>query len=83
MEGEYLSIPQAANELGVSRVVLYRKVKKGAIVALKVGKNYIIHRSQMNPVHRPLTETDKRRIEKGVTKVIKEYGDVLRWLAKE
>ena len=83
MEAEYLSIPQAAKELGVSRVVLYRKVKQGAVVAVRVGKNYIIHRSQINPVHRPLTETDKHRIEKAVTKVVKEYGDVLRWLAKE
>lgn len=83
MEGEYLSIPQAAKELGVNRVVLYRKVREGAIVAVRVGKNYIIHRSQMNPVHRPLTDSDKRRIEKAVTKVVKEYGDVLRWLAKE
>ena len=83
MEDEYLSIPQAAKELGVSRVVLYCKVKQGAVVAVKVGRNYIIHRSQINPVHRPLTETDKRHIEKAVTKVIKDYGDVLRWLAKE
>ena len=83
MEAEYLSIPQAAKELGVNRVVLYRKVKEGAIVAVRVGRNYIIHRSQINPVHRPLTDADKRRIEKAVTKVIEEYGDVLRWLAKE
>ena len=83
MENEYLSIPQAAKELGVNRVVLYRKVKEGSVVAVRVGKNYIIHRSQINPVHRPMTEADKRRIEKAVTRVVKEYGDVLKWLAKE
>ncbi len=83
MDAEYLTIPQAAKELGVNRVVLYRKVKEGAVVAVRVGRNYIIHRSQINPVHRPITEADKRRIEKAVAKVVKEYGEVLRWLAKE
>ena len=83
MEAEYLSIPQAAKELGVSRVVLYRKVKEGTVVGLKVGRNYIIHRSQINPIHKPITEADKKRIERAVTRVVKEYGDVLRWLAKE
>ena len=83
MEGEYLSIPQAAKELGINRVVLYRKVKEGSIIAIRVGKSYIIHRSQINPVHRSLTEADKRRIEKAVTRVVQEYKDVLQWLAKE
>lgn len=83
MDKEYLSIPQAAKELGVNRVVLYRKVKQGTIVAVRVGKNYIIHRSQINPIQRPLTEADKQRVEEAVTRVVKEYGDVLRWLAKE
>ena len=83
MNAEYLTIPQAAKELGINRVVLYRKVKEGAVVAIRVGKNYFIHRSHINPINRPITEADKRRIEKGVTKVVKEYGDVLRWLAKE
>jgi len=83
MKGEYLSIPQAAKELGINRVVLYRKVKAGSILAIRVGKNYIIHRSQINPVHRPLTDADKRRVEKAVTKVAQEYKDVLRWLEKE
>lgn len=83
MEAEYLSIPQAAKELGINRVVLYRKVKEGSMMAIRVGKNYIIHRSQIRPVHKPLTDADKHRIEKAVKRVVQEYGNVLRWLAKE
>ena len=45
---DYLSIPQLAKELGVSRVSIFHKVKKGMIKARKIGRNYVIARSDLN-----------------------------------
>ena len=38
----YCSIPQLAKQWGVSRWVLYKRVKKGEIKAVRVGNMYVI-----------------------------------------
>ncbi|MCA9401711.1 MAG: helix-turn-helix domain-containing protein, partial [Candidatus Omnitrophica bacterium] len=39
---DYISIPQMAKNLGLSRFEVYQKVKKGTIKGRKVGRNYVI-----------------------------------------
>ena len=39
---KYLTIPQLAKMMGVSRTTVYRKVKSGEIKATKVGHDYIV-----------------------------------------
>lgn len=39
---QYISIPDYARELGVSRITVYNRVKSGQIPARKVGRNYVI-----------------------------------------
>ena len=44
---KYLTIPQAAKLLGISRIAVYKKVKNGQIKADKIGRNYVINRKQI------------------------------------
>lgn len=80
----YLTIPQLAKIMGISRVTVYRKVKAGQIPAVKVGHTYIISDSEITKVlSKKLTAEDKKRIETAVNKVVAEYGEVLKLLGKE
>lgn len=39
---KYLTIPELARLLGVSRITIYNRVKKGQIPATKIGRTYVI-----------------------------------------
>ena len=80
----YITIPQLAEMMGVSRTTVYRRVKSGEILAERVGHAHLIPEGE---VHRllstELTESDKERIDRAVKKAIKEYGEVLKRLGEE
>ena len=83
-KGEYITIPQLAKMLGVSRIAVYKKVKKGQIKAIKIGRNYAIpQKSVANILGKALGEEDKREIDIAITKTVKEYGEVLKLLGRE
>ncbi len=42
MAREYFSIPEAALRLGLSRIAVFKKVKKGQLEALRVGRNWAV-----------------------------------------
>jgi len=82
--GEYLTIPQLASLLGISRIAVYRKVKKGQVKAVRIGRNYAIPQKQIAAVlGKTLREEDKREIEAAVKKTVREYGETLRLLGSE
>lgn len=81
---EYITIPQLAKLLGVSRIAIYKKVKKGQIPAIKVGRTYIISdRDITSIIGREVSDKGKKRIDAAVRKTVKEYGEVLKRLGKE
>lgn len=81
---EYYTIPELAKILGISRIAVYKKVKKGQIKAKKVGKIYAISKKYVASVlGKELSEIEKKEIEKAVKKTVKEYGEVLKLLGKE
>jgi len=81
---EYLSIPEVARILGVSRVAVFKKVKSGQIKAIRVGRNYAIHKEDiLGTESGKLSEKRKEEIDKAVHKTVKEYGEVLKLLGKE
>lgn len=81
---EYLTIPQLAEMLGLSRVTVYRKVKSGEIHAIKVGRNYVIrYKDVADILGRELNEKAKKSIRNAVSKTIREYDEVLKKLGKE
>jgi excisionase family DNA binding protein len=82
--GEYVSIPEMARILGLSRIAVYRKVKKGRIKAKKIGRNYAIPRRDADAIlGKALAEEDKRQIDAAVSKTVKEYGRTLKLLGAE
>lgn len=84
----YFSIAQVARILRISRIAVYKKVKKGEIEAIRIGKifaipkEYVVRRLQKIR-GRPLTEEEKSKIRKVVDKTISEYGEVLKRLGAE
>ena len=81
---EFLTTSELAAIIGVSRVTIYKRIKKGDIEAIRIGRNYVIPKHYVSEVYkRRITATRKKLIEKAVRKVVKEYGDVLNKLGQE
>ena len=81
---EHLSIPELAKILGLSRIAVFRKVKNGAIKAVKIGRNYAISRKQLDSIlGRSLSEDDKKEIDAAVRKTVSEYSQTLKLLGKD
>jgi excisionase family DNA binding protein len=71
---EYLTIPQLAKILGISRIAVYRKVKKGQIKAQKIGRNYAIPREAVGISRgKPLSTSKKRQIGAAVRKAFETF----------
>ncbi|MBN2409794.1 MAG: helix-turn-helix domain-containing protein [Candidatus Aminicenantes bacterium] len=80
----YFTIPQVARILGISRIAVYKKVKKGEIRAIRIGRNYAIPKERLADIlGKTLRESDKKEIDRAVKKTVREYGEVLRLLGNE
>ena len=84
----YISIAELAKMLGISRVAVFKKIKKGHIPAEKIGRSYAISMEHVSEITGSsdsgvLTDEKKKEIKKAVEKVVKEYGETLRLLGKE
>lgn len=78
---KFISTIELAKILGISRIAVYKKIKKGEIKAIKVGRNFVIDKKDLgNILGKELTEKEKKEIEKAVKRVVKEYGETLRLL---
>ena len=83
-EVDYITIPQLAQILGISRIAVYKKVKKGKIKAIKIGRNYLIPKKYILVIlGKALGEEEKRQIDKAIKKTVEEYGEVLKLLGRE
>lgn len=80
---KFVTIPQLAKFLGLSRIAVYNKVKKGEIEAIKIGRNYAIPKKYIDDiVGEKLSAKRKEEIDKAVKKTVTEYGEVLKLLGK-
>jgi len=80
----YLTIPELAKVLGVSRIAIYNRVKKGQIPATKIGRTYVIMDQEIADIlGKEATREGKKRIDAAVRKTVQEYGEVLKRLGKE
>ena len=81
---EFLSTAELAKLLGISRVAVFKKIKRGEIKAMKVGRNFIIPKSILGEVlGSVLSPENKLEIDKAVSRTASEYGETLRLLGKE
>jgi len=80
----YITIPELAKLLGVSRIAIYNRVKKGHIPATKIGRTYVIaDRTVETILGRKVTSEGRKRIDGAVDRVVREYGEVLTLLGKD
>jgi len=83
-KNDYITIPELAKILGLSRIAIFKRVKKGVIKAVKIGRNYAIPRAYIDSIlGKTLGDSDKKEIDLAVKKTVKEYGRTLRLLGKE
>ncbi len=81
---QYISIPELAKLLGLSRVAVFKKVKSGEIPAVRIGRNYAISLRFIDKIlGKILSEADKKEIDAAVEKTVQEYGEVLKLLGRE
>lgn len=81
---KYITIPQLAKILKISRIAVYKKVKKGEIKAIRIGRNFAIPRKYVADIlGGTLRKEDKSEIDRAVKKTVKEYGETLKLLGKE
>jgi len=70
--------------LGISRIAVYKQVKAGKIRATKIGRIHVISdRTVQQVLRKRVGPLDKQRVDLAVRKVVDEYGEVLKRLARE
>ncbi|MFC1546438.1 helix-turn-helix domain-containing protein [bacterium] len=80
---KYLTIPELAKIMGLSRIAIY-KVTSGKIKSIRIGRNYAIPIKELEFISsKKLNKEAKNLINKAVNKTISEYGEVLKKLGKE
>jgi len=70
---DVITVKEAADMLGLSRVQIFRMIKNGTIEAQMVGKTYIIPSSVIEDI----------LIKKPVRKAVEDFGEALKRLGKE
>ena len=81
---ELMTVAEVAKILGISRVAVFKKIKKGVIKATKVGRNYVISTKDLSTsLKSTISDSHKEKIKEAVKKVVREYGDVLKMLGNE
>jgi len=81
---EYITVPELARLLGVSRVSVYNSVKKGRIPATMIGRTYVITDKTVREIlGKEVSVKGKKRIDAAVHKTVREYGEVLKKLGRE
>lgn len=81
---EFITTVELAKILGISRIAVFKRIKRGRIKAIRVGRNFVIARDSLPEIlGRILSEKNKREIETAVKKTVKEYGQTLRLLGNE
>lgn len=81
---DLITTTELANILGISRIAVFNKIKKGQIKAVKIGRNYVIPVKTLSiSLGKNISKNQQKEIESAVKKTVKDYGDVLKLLGRE
>ena len=81
---DYFSSSELAEILGISRVAVFKKIKKGEIKAKRFGRFWLIKDKELrNILGETLTSAQKKFLERVVKRTVNEYGETLRLLGNE
>lgn len=80
----YFSVSELAQILGISRVAVFKKIKKGKIKAKRFGRFWLTKDEELrNILGETLTLAQKKFLERAVRRTVSEYGETLRLLGNE
>lgn len=80
---KFITTPELAKMLGVSRIAVYKRIKSGKIKALRIGRNFVIDKKDLGDIlGKELKQSEKLEIEKAVEKTVADYGETLKMLGK-
>jgi excisionase family DNA binding protein len=81
---KYLSVAEYGKLLGISRIAVYKQIKKGQLKAITIGGRLVIPSAALGEIlGGPLSERRKEIIAAAVRKTFADYGDVLKRLGNE
>jgi excisionase family DNA binding protein len=81
---KYITVPQLAKVLNLSRSTVFKWVKSGKVQASKVGGTWIIDDPDIaNILEGRLSEEDRQNIRAFVQKAVKQYGELFKRLSRE
>lgn len=85
MQKQFISTTELATLLGVSRITVFNRIKKGEIKATKIGRNFIIDKADLPAelFNDGIDKNSEKIIQAAVKKTIAEYSETLRLLGKE
>lgn len=84
LKSKYLSVSEVAAILGMSRTAVYKKIKRGDIKAIRLGKTIGISRHLLTNINSHVIDpAKKKRIDRAVSKAVAEYGGLLKRLGNE
>ncbi len=80
---KYYTARELAKILGISRIAVFKKIKKGQVKAIKIGRNFAISKKEVESVlGKSLTRGQKAIIRRAVEKTFKEYGQAIKMLGR-
>lgn len=77
MNKKYLTTMEVAKLLNISRIAVFKKIKKGDIRAIKIGGRNLIDSEQIS------NNNAEKDITKSVNRVVREYGETIKLLGDE
>lgn len=83
-EREFYSTTELAKLLGISRIAVFNRIKKGKIKAKKIGRSFIIAKKDIEDILSVgISEENKKKIDQAVKKTVREYGETLKMLGNK
>ncbi len=81
---KFYTVKEVGELLGISRIAVFKRIKKGQIKARKIGRNYAIPRKELGYIlGSTLRKDEKEEIDKAVKKTVADFGETLRLLGSE
>lgn len=83
-EKEFLSTTEVAQLLGISRIAVFKRIKKGTLPAQRIGEQYVIAKKDLNleKLHSPLSQKRKDELEKSIEHILERYEEAFKLLGK-
>lgn len=78
-----ISVQEAADILGYSRMHVFRLIKSNKIIAKQIGRSYVIDRNSLGGIFKKITPSEEKAVGKAMDRVLKDFEPVLRKLSKE